>query len=254
MAFVGNTELILLEIGLVCFVGVVIPETVKYLIRVSRDYETLTQDIGFAPVYWIYVALMYSILAIFEPLAVYRIRLYGNWVSGVNLSALVVFWILQLFLLLFNTFNTNWPWTAVIFGFVSLGLAIATTWLFFQLEILAGILMVVVCAIFLFILILEIAIAFKNNGIEQAVGYVKNQATWNGKIGAVLPESAAVRPQNVNAQRKKTGAQLQRPTNPQQLPTAAFHPAKKIPQFMLSNAFATNSITNRNNNKHLETV
>ncbi len=253
MAFVGNTELILLEIGLVCFVGVVIPETVKYLIGFSRDYETLTKDIAFAPVYWIYVALMYSILAIFEPLAVYRIRLYGNWVSGVNLSALVVFWILQLFFLLFNTFNANWPWTAVIFGFLSLGLAIATTWLFFQLEILAGILMVAVCAIFLFILILEIAIAFKNHGIEQAVGYVKNQATWNGKIGAVLPESVAVRPQHIKAQRKKISAPLQRPTTSQEQPAVPLHTTKKIPQFMLNNnAFTATTITNRN--KHLETV
>lgn len=189
MAFIGNTELILLEIGLVGFVGIVVPETIKYLTGLSNDYESLTRDISFAPSYWVYVALMYSILLVFEPLAVYRIRLYGNWVSGVNLSALVVFWILQFFVTLFNTFNTNWLWTASIIGLIAFGLAIATTWLFFQLEIFAGVLMVIVCVIFLFLLILELAIAFHNRAVEAAVCYSKNQATWNGAIGAELPQS-----------------------------------------------------------------
>ena len=109
MAFVGNTELILFEIGLVGFFGIVIPEVIKYLTGYSKDYECLTKDVGFAPSYWVYVAITYSILVVFQPLAVYRIRLYGNWVSGVNLSPLVVFWTLQLFFALFNTFNTGCP-------------------------------------------------------------------------------------------------------------------------------------------------
>lgn len=258
MAFIGNTELILFEIGLVGFFGIVVPETVKYLLGFTREYDNLTKDIGFAPSYWVYVALMYAILIVFEPLAVYRIRLYGNWVSGVNMSALVVFWILQAFFALFSIFSTSWLWVAAIFGFVSLGLAIATTWLFFQLEILAGVLMVFVCVVFVFLLILELAIAFKNRAVDQAVSYVKSQATWNGQIGAVLPES--VKPQrNVTMKKAPPRTQSSPPQPTRQRPTSLpvqqqqLPAQKKIPQFMRSdNLFAT-TITNRNG-KPLENV
>jgi hypothetical protein len=237
MAFVGNTELILFEIGLVGFFGIVIPEVIKYLTGYSKDYECLTKDVGFAPSYWVYVAITYSILVVFQPLAVYRIRLYGNWVSGVNLSPLVVFWTLQLFFALFNTFNTSYMWLAVIAGFIALGLGVATTWLFFQLEVLAGVLMTVVSVLFFFLLVLELAIAFKNRLVPAAMCATKEQATWAGQIGATLPET------RTQLARSTTAANQKR--QQQQRPASRQPPARTVPGFFHETGSTTGNTIKR---------
>jgi len=184
MAFVGNAELILLEIGLVGFVGISVAMFLRYFLSNKQTYDSLVKNISWAPSCWTHTALMFVVLLVLEPLAVYRVRLYGNWVSGLNLSALVVFWILQFFLMLYNALNVYSLWAAFVLALVSLGLAIATTWLFFQLEILAGVLMVLVCVVLFYIAIVSLAVAFTNRIMDVASSFARNQATWSGQIGA----------------------------------------------------------------------
>lgn len=217
MTFIGNTELILLEIGLVSTVGIVLPLLLRYFLSDKQQYDSLVKNISWAPSCWTHTALMLALLMVFQPLAVYRVRLYGNWVSGLNLSALVVFWILQFFLMLYNTFNVYSLWVAFVFALVSLGLAIATTWLFFQLEILAGVLMVVVCVVLLYIVIVSLAVAFRNRIMAVASNFAKNQATWSGQIGAeVAAETVRINSTQTVQHRARSLPPVNRNQQPQQ--------------------------------------
>ena len=184
MSFVGNAELIIFEVGLVGFVGIVFPLFVRYFFANKQQYDTLVKNISWAPSCWLHMALMLSILLVFEPLGVFRIRLYGNWVSGLKLSALIAFWILQVFIAIYNATNTECLWLAFVAALVSLALAIATTYLFFQLEVLAGVLMVVVCVVLFYITIVSLAVAVKTRAIDFASRFAARQATWAGQVGS----------------------------------------------------------------------
>lgn len=187
MAFVGNTELVIFEIGIVGLVGFVLPAFVRSFFPVRVTYDSLVAGIGWAPSNWLMQLIMATIFLVLEPLAVYRIRLLGNWQSGVNLGALVVFWILQFFLALSNALSTSRMWISFILLLIAFGLAIGTTWIFFGLDTFAGVLMIIVTILLLYLAIVSLVIAIRNGSKEAAVCYAKRQATWGDKIGADIP-------------------------------------------------------------------
>ena len=173
MAFVGSTELVLLEIAAVAFVGLTIAQLSRVLLREKFRYSDLTKKISWAPpsfLFGVVWSLMYLIL---QPIALYRIRILGNWEAGVNQTALILFWVLQLALVLYNFLYILNLWLGFVAVLVSLGLAITTTILFFPLDTAAGILMLPLDVWLLFATILALAVAIKNPNPTRVAPSIK---------------------------------------------------------------------------------
>lgn len=209
MAFIGSLELILLEIGTLAFVGLGVPQVARQFIGGKYKYAKLTEQISWAPPAWLFGVVWSIMYMVVMPIAVYRVRLLGNWVSGVNLSALVVFSILQFVLLLYNFLYVINLWVAFFSVLASLGVAIATTWLFFGLDTFSGVLLVFLDLWLLFASALALAIAIGNRECGDVIaGHMVREATWGGAIGNILPPASA-NSQKVAIQRQQKQQQQQ---------------------------------------------
>lgn len=184
MAFIGNAELIFFEIGLVGLIGLWLPETIRRFIGRKQNYAELSGNISWAPPQWLFIIVWSILYLIIMPLAVYRIRLYGNWAAGVNLAQLIVFWVLQVILMLYVILYEVNLWAASISCLLAFGAAVATCWLFFQKETLAGILMIVPAAWLFFATILSFAVAWQGRNSNPYSSVARYVATWDGQIGA----------------------------------------------------------------------
>lgn len=184
MAFVGNAELALFEIGIVVAVGLWLPEVVRFISGRRRRYDVIAQNISWAPRHFLYAAIWGIMYLVFMPLAAYRVRLHGNWVSGTNLTQLVLFWVLQALLLATTILFEFNLWAAFVLAVLSLGAAVATTWLFFQLEILAGVFIVIPTVWILFVVIVMLAFAWHTRNEDAKKSFMTAEATWGGTIGA----------------------------------------------------------------------
>lgn len=194
MAFVGTAELILFEIAIVAFVGLAVPQFARYFSERKYEYAKLTADISWAPPAFLF-GLVWSIMyLVLLPLAVYRVRILGNWEAGINQSALIVFWILQFTLMLYNFLYIVSLWLGFVVVLLAFGLAISTTWLFFRLDTFAGVLVIPLDIWLLYATLLALVIALKNRTAEPLVAYMRMQATHGGRIGySQLPQSSAAR-------------------------------------------------------------
>lgn len=164
MFLVGSTELVIFEISLVAFVGLAIPQLAKQFMQSKYKYGDLTKNISFAPPSYLFGVVWSIMYLALMPISVYRIRILGNWESGVNLTALILFWVLQFVLLLYNFLYIVNLWLGFATVFSALGVAIATTVLFFPLDTAAGILLLPLDVWLLFASILAFAVAIKNSG------------------------------------------------------------------------------------------
>jgi len=164
MFSVGATELVIFEIALVAFVGLAMPQLAKQFMQSKYKYADLSKKISWAPPAYLFGVVWSIMYLALMPIAVYRIRILGNWQSGVNLTELILFWVLQFVLLLYNFLYIVNLWLGFVTVLASLGLAIATTILFFGLDTAAGILLLPLDVWLLFATILALAIAINNRG------------------------------------------------------------------------------------------
>ena len=168
MAFVvGATELVFFEIAIVAFVGLAIPQLAKQFMRSKYNYKDLTKQISWAPPPYLFGVIWSIMYLALLPISVYRIRILGNWQTGVNLTALILFWILQFVLVLYNFLYIVNLWLGFVTVLASLGLAITTTILFFPLDTAAGVLLLPLDVWLVIATILALMIAL-NNGHAKA--------------------------------------------------------------------------------------
>lgn len=115
---------------------------------------------SWAPPAWLF-GVVWPVLYTLIAWAAWRIRLLGVWVSGVNLTelvlALVLLFVLMLWNLVYNGIGSIVGGAVVVFA--SLGVAVATTVLFWAKDTLAGALLLPLDAWLAFALALNIAIA-----------------------------------------------------------------------------------------------
>jgi len=193
MAFIGNAQLVIFEIGLVGFVGLFLPELVWKFFVPTYDFASAASKIAWSPPDWLFYMARLA-LYLLMALAVFRIQTYGDWVTGVNVTALALFWTLQFTLLLAMVLVRTSLWAAFAFVAASLVLAGVTTWSFFQVEsalgaeVWAGIFMLVVDVALLPIIIWAGMAAYRYVGrraAEECIeSYMRGQATLGGVIGA----------------------------------------------------------------------
>jgi len=182
MAFVGNAELIVFEIALVVLVGLAAPTfAAQFFEGGGYNHRKLIDGVSWAPPARFFSAVWLLMLLVVLPLAVYRIRTYGNWASGVNLTALVVFWLTMALLMLHRFFADLNLWFAFGAVLLAFGAAIGATSAFFAIETLAGVLLVLVDVWLLFVTVLSLTIAI--SGSSTNTKCISGAATWNGEIG-----------------------------------------------------------------------
>lgn len=212
MAFVGNTELVIFEIGIVGLVGFMMPKFVRVFFPSSVTYDSLVAKISWAPSNWLRMLFLAAVFLVLEPLAVYRIRLLGNWASGVNLGALVVFWVMQVVLALAHGFSANMLWISFILMLIAFALSIATSWTFILLDTFAGVLAIIVSALLVYLTLVSLVVAVTNGSAAAAAMFAKRQATWNGGIGATMPTNRRTAAMSANVSTNKI-AFVQRQSN-----------------------------------------
>lgn len=119
--------------------------------------------------------IVWSMLYTLQALAVTRIRLFGPWVSGVNLTALVLFVVLQFVLASYTLFFFGFRrlGLSAFAVFAALVLAIVETVLAFRLDILSGIIFILLDLWILFAQVLSISIWYLNNAADM----VRNEAS-----------------------------------------------------------------------------
>jgi tryptophan-rich sensory protein len=163
MSFVvGATELVFFEIAIVAFVGLAIPQLAKQFMQSKYSYKDLTKKISWAPPPYLFGVIWSVMYLALLPISVYRIRILGNWQSGVNLTQLIFFWVLQFVLVLYNFLYIVNLWLGFLTVLVSLGFAITTTCLFFPLDTAAGVLLLPLDVWLVIATILALTIALNN--------------------------------------------------------------------------------------------
>lgn len=162
MSVVGATELVFFEIAIVAFVGIAIPQLARQWMTQKYKYGELTKSISWAPPAYLFGVVWSIMYFALLPVAVYRVRILGNWQTGVNLTALVFFWILQFALVTYNFLYIVNLWLGFLSVAVSLGLSVATTYFFFALDTAAGILVLPLDVWLLYASALALAVAVKN--------------------------------------------------------------------------------------------
>lgn len=133
--------------------------------RTSEIWERRLQRPSFAPRNRAVFGIVWSILYILQALAATRIRAYGAWIGGVNLSQLVVYLILQVVLALYTPllFRFVSLWASTLAVFVALVLSIAEAVLVFPLDTFAGIVFVILSVWLVYALALSIGIWYNTN-------------------------------------------------------------------------------------------
>jgi len=236
MAFVGNAELIFFEIGLVALVDWGIPTIVRSLLSRRADYTALSKDISWAPPTFLYFALWAVMMLVFMPFAVYRVRLYGDWVTGVNLTQLILFWILQVVIALYFILYEVNLWAAFVASLCALGAAIASTWLFYNLEVLAGTLMLVPAVWIFFDVIIAFALAWHQRNKDPMASMMTKEATWGGVIGV----ASVAAPRRSPAQTARSRSSPPRPA-----PQSSLSQTATTPPSIAVNMYQRQSATNQ---------
>jgi hypothetical protein len=132
MTKIHGLELGLLEFGTLLFVLLGLPALLfSRRGMTSRLYNGIKERPWFTAPFW-FIGLLAVIVVVLETIAVTLVRLAGEWKEDVNLTALIVFAVLQLILFLWTP---AFYWSlaaATLTALIALGLAIWDTFLFFD--------------------------------------------------------------------------------------------------------------------------
>jgi len=116
---------------------------------------------SWTPPMWAFTVI-WLIVYVIEAVAYTIVRLRGEWTGTHLLWGLILFWILQVFLMLWTiTFRRSLGWSLLI-CIIALALAGVVTWLFWVVDIVAGVLMLIVAVWLLFATILAIVVWWMN--------------------------------------------------------------------------------------------
>jgi translocator protein len=116
---------------------------------------------SWAPPIWAF-SMVWLIVYLIEAIAYTIVRLRGEWTGTHLMWGLVLFWILQFFLMLWTvTFRRSLGWSFLI-CVIGLALAGVVTWLFWFVNDVAGIMMLVVALWLLFATILAAVVWWMN--------------------------------------------------------------------------------------------
>jgi translocator protein len=152
----------------VFFIGFALP----FVFYSSREmtsglYKSLTRP-AWAPPPFVF-GVVWFILYTAQAIAYTIVRLHSDWKGNVLIAGLIVFWLLQIALMLWTPLvrcSLGWSWLSV---FISLILAIIDTILFFSIEHIsqwAGWLMVALDVWLLFALLLASVIWYYNRNVD----------------------------------------------------------------------------------------
>lgn len=158
MVDLASGELLVLVFLSVLFVGIGLPSMLVRSSKVRKQYMGMQRPF-WAPPPWIF-GVAWLVLYALQSVAYWRVRLDGNWTQ--HLAALLLFVFLQLFLAAYTLLFVWFLWASAVIVLVSLGLAIATTVLFWSVEVLPGILMLILVLWLAFATVLALSVAFMN--------------------------------------------------------------------------------------------
>lgn len=145
----------------------------------ARRYTTLSRP-SFAPASWVYGIVWFAVATLLA-YGVHRIHLLGGYSLASNQVPLALFWVLIVWLALYTLAALISLTLNAVHVFIAWALALTVTILFWQIDTLAGVVILIPTLWLTFAFILAVTLAIRNSG-DAAKKLARDQISHGGRL------------------------------------------------------------------------